>query len=61
LVGATQPAKTEQKTQMKAISAAHIAVGEERKLWPMSLSSQRFRGASMVRAVYFREMDLNGM
>jgi hypothetical protein len=32
LCGATQPAKTEQNTQTKAITAATMAMGEVRKL-----------------------------
>ena len=32
LVGETQPAKTEQKRQMKAMAAATIAMGDWRKL-----------------------------
>ena len=38
LWGATQPAKTEQNTQMRAITAATMATGEVLKLWATSLS-----------------------
>ncbi|MCY1383660.1 hypothetical protein D9M69_718090 [compost metagenome] len=45
LWGAIQLAKSAQTTQMSAITAATMAVGEVRKLYPTSLSSARRRMA----------------
>ncbi len=50
LWGATKSANTAQNTQMAAMSAAIMAIGEVRKLYPTSLSSQRERTCFMETA-----------